>query len=213
MLTLLSALLVLAPAPQGKLPKPTQTASQAAKGARNLRLRLPRLMLLPLTNDMAATMPKAMNDEIVNGYTAGINETVKTPKGASYEVVPIATVQAALQKLEAPYLSKDKDDHTVWDVAKMLIAAKAVKADFLGVPCISEMTFTPAKNQSFSRGYLTVYRVSDSKRVIKEGWLGGQSTGLGLTTPYAIARSYAREDIPRRFWEDYSRENWPSPKS
>ncbi|RYG30187.1 hypothetical protein EON81_25365 [bacterium] len=74
------------------------------------------------------------------------------------------------------------------------------------------MTFAPEKDQAFNRGYLTVYRVSDAKRVIKDGWLGGQSTGLGLTTLYEVARNYAKADIPRRFWEDYSRENWPKPK-
>ncbi|RYG30188.1 hypothetical protein EON81_25370 [bacterium] len=115
MLPLLTAALVLSPqlsAPKGP-PKPMVTASQAGKGLKNLKLRLlPRMMLLPLTNEIAS-LSKGQRDAIVNGYTAGLNETVKTPKGASYELVPLKTVQEVLQNVPSPYVYKDKDDHTV----------------------------------------------------------------------------------------------------
>ncbi|RYG41040.1 hypothetical protein EON79_21510, partial [bacterium] len=168
MLSLLSATLLLAPSPSAGIPqagppKPTVSVKDAAKNVGKLDL-LPRMMLLPLNNYMKG-LPKETTEGLVKGYTDGLNASAGVPKGSTYRLIPIKTVQEGLKTATWPYIVKDKDGHNVWDIEQMLNVARGLKADFLGVPRITEMTFTPSKNQSFARGYLTVYRVSDSERV------------------------------------------------
>ncbi|RYG41041.1 hypothetical protein EON79_21515 [bacterium] len=207
--------LVLAAA-QGGPPKQTQLPKDALKNARDAKIfRLPRVMLVPITTDVIPAPSKDVVYSIDKGFRKGWEESAKETKGRVYDLIPYDKTMAAIDKQLPPvnqvvYL--EKNAFVRWDTGKMVLAAKSLGADFVAIPSLAEMTIAKDKDQVECRGYVDVFPMDKPYPVITRGWLGGQWNNLGIKTPYAVAREIARVDIPRRFYEDYSRTKWPSPK-
>lgn len=197
-------------------PKPTQLPKDAGKNLKiSPALRLPRVMLVPMTTDLMPVPSPATIAEIDKGFRKGWEESAKEKKGRVYDLIPYDKTMAAIEKQPAPVkktILLEGNPFVRWETGKMVSAAKSLGADFVLIPNLTELSFAKDKDQVECRGYLAAFPMDKPYPVIAQGWLGGQWNNSGAKTPFEVARTFARVDIPRRMYEDYIRERWPSVK-
>lgn len=221
MIVVLGLLSLTLLSPQAGLPKQTTLPKGGLKGdgLKGSKIaigpRLPRMMLVPMTTDLIPEATKAYVAQIDAGFRKGWEESAKEKKGRVYDLIPYAKTMAAIDEQLPPVNKKVVfEGHTFvrWETSKMVFAAKSLGADFVAIPSLSDLTFAKDKDQVECRGYVDVFPMDKPYPVITNGWLGGQWNNTGVKTPYEVARTFARVDIPRRFYEGYGRDKWPSLK-